>query len=230
MAAPIALRVARVAASAQQADAAGLDWLSAAERSRLQAITAPRRRAQFVAGRWALRALLAAEFGGDPLRDWPLTAAPDAPPRLLRPPAGGALHLALSHSGDWLACAAAAQPVGLDLEAVRPRASLAALIDLVCAPVERQRFREVDGAEALRRFLVLWTLKEAWFKRRGAAVAPERLAQVVTAPVGDMAEANARSWRTPAFVLALVAPAGAPLRGTEAFAGLPASPEHWQVG
>ncbi len=208
----LALWVAPVAAAAAQAVDAGDRWLSASERLRLEGMTAPRRRRQFLAGRWALRHLLAAEYGGDALRDWRTTAADRGPPCLAAPQPSPILHLAVSHSGDWVACGVSAQPLGLDLETPRPRhrVDVDGLIQATCTPAERGRLlrREDDRAA---HFHVAWTLKEAWLKKHGEGITPGRLTDLETVECAGSAEANARVWRGPEFVLALVAPTDATL-------------------
>ena len=117
--------VGRLSAQAEAAQAAGLDWLAEDEQSRLVGMKGPRRRAQFLAGHWLARQRLAAVHGGDARRDWVLTAAVDGPPRVVcREPAhrrGGQLKVALSHSGEWIACAVSTGAIGLDIEVPLPR-------------------------------------------------------------------------------------------------------------
>lgn len=228
-AAVVSLRLARVADAAAVAEAAGRQWLADAERARLDAITAPGRRAQFLAGRWTLRQLLASEMGGDALRDWPLTAGIDGPPRpqTASPPD---VHLALSHSGDWLACAVAPVPIGLDIEVPKPRRRLDELVAAVFTASEQAAFAATEPSGRADLFHAVWTLKEAWLKRHAEGVSPGRLAQVHTRPATP-AEANARVWSGGGLALALVVPCDAPLKWSgEAPELASASPQWWQVG
>jgi 4'-phosphopantetheinyl transferase len=226
-AAVVSLRLARVAGAAAVAEAAGRQWLSDAERARLEAITAPGRRAQFVAGRWTLRQLLAGEMGGDALRDWPLTAGIDGPPRL-QAACPADVHLAISHSGDWLACALATVPIGLDIEVPKPRRHLDGLVAAVFTASEQAAVAAAEPSARADLFHTIWTLKEAWLKRHAEGVSPGRLAQVHTRPATP-AEANARVWSGGGLTLALVAPGDVELK-CSGEAPQWASPQWWQVG
>jgi 4'-phosphopantetheinyl transferase len=88
---------------------------------------------------------------------------------------GDALHLSVSHSGDWVAVALTpTAPVGVDVEQVRP-IDTAGMAGLVLAAGER--------ADSLADFYRLWARKESVVKATGDGLrAP--LAQVVLAPDG----------------------------------------------
>lgn len=73
------------------------------------------------------------------------------------------VHFNLSHSGDFVLCAVDDRPIGVDIEAVRPISPK--LIDRVCNDEERAF---VGGDE--RRFLQIWTAKEAIVKRSGVGL------------------------------------------------------------
>lgn len=227
MSPPVTLALARVADSAAQAEAGGLAWLGDAERTRVGAITAPVRRAQFIAGRWTLRRLLAAELGGHLPPGFTLSAPHDGPPRLERPGAPS-LHLAVSHSGDWLACAVSPAPIGLDIEVPRPRRNLAGLIEAVCTPAEREALAALDPEAAQRRFFLVWTLKEAWLKQRLQGVSLDGLAQLDTGET-TATDADARAWVDAACTLALVAPASATVRWHGGGLLENSLPSHWRV-
>jgi 4'-phosphopantetheinyl transferase len=186
-----------------------LAGLSASELERLQAITAPRRRAQFIAGRLLLRRLLRHLL--PPARTFSVSASDQGPPRLEDrghgvPP----LHLALSHSGDWVCAAAAPLPVGLDLETTqgrsRPRDWLA-LAEMAGSTAERAALAKLTiPSEQGLFFLRLWTLKEAWFKQQARALDAALLPQLHTAQVDREALANACVWQTEDCTLALTWP------------------------
>lgn len=225
-AAVVSLRLARVAGMAMLAEAAGRGWLSDAERARLDAISAPGRRAQFLAGRWTLRHLLAGELGGEALRDWPLSAGADGPPRLLVQQHDD-LQLAISHSGGWVACAAATVPVGLDIETPRPRRNVDGLVRAVFTEGEQAVMAAAEPSRRTELFYSIWTLKEAWLKRHSEGVSPGRLAQV-QAVQASPTEANARVWCCGELTLAVVAPGDAELKWSGEAPGR-ASPQWWCV-
>jgi 4'-phosphopantetheinyl transferase len=168
-------------------------WLSPEELQRLDGMRSSRRRGQFVAARWQARRLLASVFGGSPA-DWPLDAAPDSPPTL---PARSDLHLSISHSADWTACAVSFEAVGLDIEAPRPGRDIAGLAQVCCTPSEVALMQAAPDREAI--FYSLWTAKEAWLKRRREWMAPSRLRQLELRPGGF----DARTWSAPGWALAL---------------------------
>lgn len=201
------------------------DWLSPPERERLSGIRAERRRAQFVGGRWLLRMLLSECLGGDP-QDWPLDAGQDGPPRLLAPSTGAAAHLALSHSADVVACAVAAAPVGIDVEAPRRTRDLAALSALCFDATEQSMLRVLAGPAQETLFHELWTVKEAWLKSRAEALAPRRLSQIHVRAQQSSGSPQAATWRADGWTLAVAAPALGPLRW---HAPVPGPQRHWAV-
>jgi 4'-phosphopantetheinyl transferase len=205
MADTVHLAVGSVAALAQEARTLGpASWLSRPEHERLARISAVKRQAQFIAGRWLARQMLAAVHGGEPSR-WCISAPDSGPPKVDRTAADGpAVHLSLSHSSDRVGCAIATSRVGLDLEMPsRPRDFLA-LADVICSAQERERLRAMPLAGREAMFYQFWTLKEAWLKSRGEDLSPGRLAQLHTsAPGASLPEG--RLWIGSGVALALVA-------------------------
>jgi 4'-phosphopantetheinyl transferase len=225
---PVSLWLGRVAAVAAQAAAAGQAWLSDTERARLDTLSAPQRRAQFLAGRWGARHLMAAVHGGDALADWCLHAPPDAPPRLAR--GRQALHVAISHSGDHVACAISAEPVGLDLEVPRRPRNIAALCGGVCTAAEQARLHALPVTQHADHFYRMWTMKEAWLKRRGEGISLARLAALHTQAVPAQEAAEGRSWQQGSLTLALLAPAALAVQWHGTLGAVnEARPEHWRV-
>lgn len=215
------------AALAESDGARPPDWLSEPERTRLAAITAPGRRAQFVAGRRLARRLLAEAFGGDAWADWALDAAADAPPRVLRAPtpAGRAARVAITHSGELAACAVSMAGIGLDLECPRRPRELARLVPAVCCDDERRRLAALDAGARPAFFDLVWTLKEAWFKRRGEGLDLGRLPRLCTRP----GPGEGRVWQVPGVTLALLAPAEAELRWRTLPPAPACAPQAWCV-
>lgn len=169
---------------------AARDWLSTQERTRLAQLRTQPRREQFLAARWLARQTLARALGGAE-RDWELTAPHDAPPSVAGHPE---LFLSVSHSGAWAACAVGREPLGLDLEAPRRQRDIGGLVAVCCTEREQAW---VGADEAL--FYAVWTVKEAWLKRRHEWIAPARLRQIEVGPDGQ----DARSWRGEGWTLAL---------------------------
>ena len=76
-------------------------------------------------------------------------------------------HFSLSHSGGLALCALSDGPVGVDIEAVRPRR--AGLPRRLLSQEELSRF---DGS--WEDFYRIWTLKESWCKREDTPLYPPR--------------------------------------------------------
>ncbi|GAB2655531.1 4'-phosphopantetheinyl transferase family protein [Arenimonas aestuarii] len=184
----------------------GLDWLDAAERRRLDAISAPLRRRQFLAGHWLVRDL-AARSRGDTATDWRLETDDRGQPALRR--GNARLAASISHSGGFVAVVVASQPVGLDLEFPgRPR-DLAALAAFTFSPQECRALESAPAEQKVRQFLSTWSLKEAYGKRAGDGLQPSRARQTL-AREADPATAEAWLWNLPEQgVLSLAAWPGA---------------------
>jgi 4'-phosphopantetheinyl transferase len=86
---------------------------------------------------------------------------------------GGDLEFSVAHSGDLVAVAVAAVPVGVDVEQLEGRphelggGDPAALARLVLADEERAALAAVQPSGRARAFLVAWTRKEAVTKAKG---------------------------------------------------------------
>ena len=112
------------------------------------------------------------------------------------------LHFNLSHSGSFALCALSDAPVGVDIEALRPRKP--GLAEHIFSPAEQQWYHcHGAGSDAL---LTLWTRKEAWGKQRGTGLLfPVR---TMTPPLPDEAASSAEgaqvcSYSGPGWVAAV---------------------------
>jgi 4'-phosphopantetheinyl transferase len=187
------------AAALQAAAPPALQWLSAPEQARLAEITAPRRAAQFVAGRWLARELLAAVHGGQPA-GWTLDARADHPPAVTGHPD---LHLSIAHSGDAVACALAGLPVGIDVEGIAPRRRLADLLRAITTPEELAALGDLDDLDDnLAR--EVWTLKEAWIKCAGGELFATMLGHGVRVRPAPAESANGWTWHDADKIIAVV--------------------------
>lgn len=205
---PVWLAVESIRDCSAQAEAGAETWLSDSERQRLARIRNASRRAEFLVARLALRRLLACAYGGAP-EDWRLDAPEGAPPCVVSGPHSVPPKLALSHSGDWAVCAAAAFAVGLDVETARPGRDHMRLAPAVCSEAEQTRLTRLQPQDRTDAFLTMWVLKEAWLKARGEGIASGPLGEIETRPEQDAARANARVWGWPGARLALCAPLSA---------------------
>jgi len=191
-------------------------WLSDQELSRYQIITAAKRRVQFVAGRCWARQCLALAAGG-PWQDYMLSAPDHGAPVVLDAPhaAGRALFFSISHSGDWLVCAVAQYPVGVDIENTQRGRDTQALGEWIHGPQERTWVHALSTSARHARFYELWCLKEAWLKQ---VAAPLRTTmQGVQFMPADDSDAQAVIVSAEAFTLAVfpATPSSVVLHGAE---------------
>ena len=178
---PPRVAVAPVAATAAIARGAGDGWLTDDERGRLAVMGSARRRAQFLAGHW-----LARTFAGRVLRievdGCTLVRADDGSPRLHVDGRASRWHVSLTHSGDFVACALAPAPVGVDLEMPRAGRDLAGLAAFAFSPEEGARLAALPEATRSGEFHRLWSLKEARGKQIGEGLLPRRSRQLTAWP------------------------------------------------
>lgn len=191
--APVRLRLASLDALAAESADAGERWLTSAEQSRLQAIGAPLRRRQYLAGHWLVRMLAAEAFGGEP-GQWRFDIDADPRPRLSF--AGTQVWASISHSGDRVAAAVAVDPIGLDLELPRRPRDLMALANFLFAPEEVALVAAADDATRAQVFYRYWALKEARGKRGGEGLQPSQARRVNALP-SALGEAEALHWPLP---------------------------------
>lgn len=202
-----------------------VDWLSASERTRLDGLASPQRRGQFLAARWLARLLLSRARGGDP-HEWRLSAPEQGPPTLEDAGRQPALHLAISHSANFAACAVGPQSLGLDIEAPRRARDTEGLAAMCCGASERAMLRSTPPADQAALFYQLWCVKEAWIKRHGQGVAPARLRQIELSLAPGPASTQAATWSGPGCTLALCAPQPA---AADWWGAPPPLCKHWRV-
>ena len=122
-----------------------------------------------LAGELLAEKLLAETYG---LTDVQLDRAENGRPVLK----DSALHISIAHCEDMVVCTVSEDPVGIDVERIRP-------IDLgaarhVCVEEERDYLLYGKPAEPglcrdpeiLKRFYEIWTAKEAYFKKCGTGI------------------------------------------------------------
>ena len=81
------------------------------------------------------------------------------------------LHFNVSHSGEKLLIAISNTPVGIDIEQIRPRNSLASLVTQCFAPSEQNYWFDLPENEKNHAFYDFWTRKEAVVKGVGRGIA-----------------------------------------------------------
>jgi 4'-phosphopantetheinyl transferase len=158
----------RELADAHEVDPTMAVLLSDAERARAARFGTPLLRARYVTGRATLRLLLGRWLGIDAAR------VPIARGRRGRPfvDAGGAPDFNVSHTRDAAVIAlSTTRVIGVDLERVDRAVDAARLARKFLAPSERDAMITLEADAARRRFLRLWTCKEAMSKATGDGLA-----------------------------------------------------------
>jgi 4'-phosphopantetheinyl transferase len=123
-----------------------------------------------IVSRWLLRTVLSRYVPVDPSA-WRFDRPPLARPEIAEP-AGTGLRFNLSHTRAAVACAVTLDAaIGVDIESLSRDVDVDELAPSVCSPEEIERLNAADPRERVRRFLELWTLKEAHLKGRGVGLA-----------------------------------------------------------
>lgn len=85
---------------------------------------------------------------------------------------GSSLHISITHSGEGVACAISQEPVGIDMEKLKPVRQ--SLVKYACLPKEQAYILEgapegevLTEKTAIERFFEVWTTKEAAYKKGG---------------------------------------------------------------
>lgn len=151
------------AGAAEQAE--GL--LSTDERVRAEAIRVPALRGTFAAVHAALRGLLAVCLDRPVSDVLSFQNGPFGRPRLS---GRERLCFSISYRPGIAAVALADQPVGIDVERMRPDLDVAGISQRFFTLPERQHLLRAAGQDRLLRFFELWTRKEALVKAAGVGV------------------------------------------------------------
>lgn len=146
------------------------DWLSEAEQRDLNSLVRPKRRQDWLLGRWTAKQLVRSVVGSGPgqpprLRDLDVRPGDDGAPRIRLYGDPLPISLSISHSGDRSLCALCVLPgarVGADLETVVPRD--AAFVEDYFTPAEQAAVSQASDAERDQRVTVIWSAKEAVLK------------------------------------------------------------------
>lgn len=144
--------------------------LSVDETARAARFRFDRDRRHFIAGRAALRRILARYLDMDPptLR---FAYGAAGKPALSGPPESEEIQFNLSHSaGQALLAVARGRPLGVDLEALRPSDDLPAVAKRFFARGELSALADIPQALYAQAFFACWTRKEALLKAYGGGL------------------------------------------------------------
>lgn len=134
-------------------------WLGAEEKQRHDRFVRAARRRQFLIGRGLLRLVAASLLGVRP-RTISLAERPGQAPLLDAP-----LHVSLSHSGPWIACAASRETaLGLDIELLDPARDVSALAEQAFDAAQHAWLASQPGQLRMRAFYQMWSEQEARIK------------------------------------------------------------------
>ncbi|MBQ6947622.1 MAG: 4'-phosphopantetheinyl transferase superfamily protein [Clostridia bacterium] len=140
-----------------------LSLMEPGRRATVEALTNETARQRTVLGEWMAKTALSEQIG-----------CPIEQIRLLRDEKGKPfapdlpLHFSISHSGPWVVCAVSSNPVGVDIEILRPIDPKIA--HRICHPEDLPFLEGKTEAEVIRKFFLLWTAKEARGKRDGTGL------------------------------------------------------------
>jgi len=174
------------------------EWLQPEERVRADNYKDMEARAAFLIGRGMARAMLSEATGVLPA-DWRFVEGAHGRPEIAFPETP--YHFNLAHSHGAVACIVARdREIGVDIEFLKRPPASRDLPARVCAPTELEDVNAASEAERQERFLVYWTLKEAYLKARGLGISVS-MADVtfslsagtpVFTPRGSMADVDTR--------------------------------------
>jgi 4'-phosphopantetheinyl transferase len=164
----------------------------------------PHLRRRFVAGRGALRTILADYLSIEPRRVM-LSYSAHGKPSLANAPVN--IEFNVSHSDDLLVIALCLnQPIGVDIEKEEPQFPVMQIAARFFCQSEQRALAALEGERRLRAFFQIWTAKEALLKANslGFSVDPSKV-EVALNPLrfisGESGDAESRRWHLSALTL-----------------------------
>lgn len=164
----------------------GEDWLSPNETATLHTIRFPKRRADWLLGRWTAKNAFAICFGHsmdlDALREIEIRAAPSGAPQIFLRGEPSAASMSLSHRAGTGACALALSHVllGCDLEVIEPHGDAFAADYFTME--EQTAFAKTETADRLRLVALFWSGKESALKAMGEGLRLDTRSMIVSLP------------------------------------------------
>ena len=145
---------------------ADLDWLTAAERERLEGFRFDKRRRDWLLGRWAAKLALLEITGLSTreIRRFEIDSAPNGAPLPLLDDSPCRVGLSLSHSHDRAFCAVSrtAQALGCDIELVEPRSAV--FVETYFTESESAHVEETSPSQRDSLVTRIWSAKESTLK------------------------------------------------------------------
>lgn len=147
--------------------AGSLAILSGPEKQKAQSFNNPLLRDRFILVRAILRQTLAKYLHIEPDKIVFETSVHGKPNLTC-----GTVHFNMSHTADYLIIAVADfADIGIDIEVIKPRSSLAGLAARCFSSQELQDWQQLPPGQRLEVFYRLWTKKEAFVKAVGRGIA-----------------------------------------------------------
>jgi len=151
----------------RDADGLARAWLREEEHARFTRYRHDDDRLMFLAGRVMARSIVGAAIGCPP-GSWRWREGPHGRPEIDEP--GTALRFNIAHSAGLVACAIAdGRDVGVDVEDRQRPETDRQIVSRYCSPAEAADI-DAHGDAWHDRFLIYWTLKEAYLKARGLGI------------------------------------------------------------
>lgn len=143
------------------------EFLNQAERERCARYLFMRNRIESTAARALARAALSRHADVDP-RAWTFGHGEHGKPQIAGPAGTPPLHFNVAHTPGLVVCLVALdRAVGVDAEFLGRSSDIALLARRCLSVAEQQALWALPASAQARRFLVHWTLKEAYLKARG---------------------------------------------------------------
>jgi len=165
----------------------GEAWLASAERLALARLTVPKRRGDWLLGRFVARKVLLLADVVSREEEVSVLASPSGAPEVFVAGTAAPLVLSLTHSHGVAAAAIAPSGarLGLDLERIEARGG--SFLEDWFTPSERAFVEAATGGEAALRATLVWSAKESVMKalREGLRIAPRDVEAVPVAGPAD---------------------------------------------
>jgi len=147
--------------------ARAVEWMTAEEHTRFNRFRHDQDRWMFALGRSMARTLVGRALGVAP-DGWRWREGPHGRPEIAAPDTD--VHFNVSHSAGLVVCALGrGRELGVDLENLDRHPPDPALVARYCSDTEAADIA-AQGDQWRERFLVYWTLKEAYLKARGLGI------------------------------------------------------------
>jgi 4'-phosphopantetheinyl transferase len=149
-------------------------WLTANESLRLESFRFPKRRADWLLGRWTAKNAVAIHLNlpldAESLANIEIQRAPSGAPEVLLANQPASVVISLSHRAGRSICAVApsGEPMGCDLELVEPRCD--AFVADYFAPEEQALVGRASEADRPWLLALLWSAKESALKALGTGL------------------------------------------------------------